>query len=52
MGIHNHLGGLMFGLGMRLPRKTQNKTRTLHVCFVCALMHGCVKNMHNMVFMC
>ena len=42
----------MFGLGMRLPRKAQNKTRTLHVCFVCAVMHGCVKNMHNMVFMC
>ena len=36
------------GLGMRLPRKTRNKTRTLHACFVCDLMNCCVKNMHNM----
>ena len=48
MGIHHHLGGLMFGLGMRLPRKAQNKIRTLHVSFVCALMKCCVKNMRNM----
>ena len=27
--------GSMFGLGMRLPRKARNKTRTRHVCFVC-----------------
>ena len=27
--------GSMFGLGMRLPRKARNKTRTWHVCFVC-----------------
>ena len=27
------------GLGMRLPRKAHNKTRTLHVCFVCELMN-------------
>ena len=33
---------------MRLPRKAQNKTRTLHVCFVCDLMNCCVKNMYNM----
>ena len=39
LGIHHHLGGLMFGLGMKLPMKAQNKTRTLHVCFVCALIH-------------
>ena len=42
----------MFGLGMSLPRKARNKTRTLHVCFVCALMHGCVFGVHNMVVMC
>ena len=47
----------MFGLGMRLPRKAHNKTRTLHVCFVCDLMTSCVKNMYNMndvlrLFMC
>ena len=49
--------GSMFGLGMRLPRKAHNKTRTLHVCFVCDLMTSCVKNMYNMndvlrLFMC
>ena len=27
---------------MRLPRKTYNKIRTLHVCFVCELMNCCV----------
>ena len=32
----------MFGLGIRLPRMAQNKTRTLHVSFVCALVYGCV----------
>ena len=32
--------GSMFGLGIRLPRKARNKTRTLHVCFLCALMNG------------
>ena len=57
MGIHHHLGGLMFGLGMRLPRKARHKIRTLHVCFVCDLMTCCVKNMYNMndllrLFMC
>ena len=40
----------MLSLGMRLPRKEQNKTRTLHV--LCALMHGCVFGVHNMVVMC
>ena len=48
VSIHHHLGDLMFGLGMRLLRKAQNKTRTLHVSFVCALMKCCVKNMRNM----
>ena len=42
----------MLSLGMRLPRKAQNKTRTLHVYFVCALMYGCVFGVHNMVVMC
>ena len=32
MGSHHHLGGLMFDLGMRLPRKSLDKTRTLHAC--------------------
>ena len=32
MGSHHHLGGLMFGLGMRLPRKSRDKTRTPHAC--------------------
>ena len=32
----------MLGLGMRLPRKARDKTRTLHVCFVCELMNCCV----------
>ena len=48
MGIHHHFGGLMFDLGMRLPRKARHKTRTAHVCFVRDLMTCCVKNMHNM----
>ena len=51
MGIHHHLGGLMFGLGMKLPRKARNKTWTLHACVLCVLcdlMNCCVKNMHNM----
>ena len=37
--------GSMFGLGMRLPRKSRNKTRTLHGCvdvFWCDLMNYCV----------
>ena len=27
----------MFGLGMRLPRKSRDKTRTLHACVWCVL---------------
>ena len=41
----------MLSLGMRLPRKSRDKTRTLHACVwcvLCDLMKGCVKNMHNM----
>ena len=34
---HHHSGGLMFGLGMRLPRKSQDKTMTLHACVWCVL---------------
>ena len=34
-------------LGMRLPRKAREKTRTLHVCFVCDLMNCYVNDMHN-----
>ena len=43
--------GSMLSLGMRLPRKSRDKTRTRHacVCYVlCDLMNCCVKNMHNM----
>ena len=32
LGIHHHLVWFDVGLGMRLPRKAQNKTRTLHAC--------------------
>ena len=38
----------MLSLGMRLPRKSQDKTRTLHACVWCVLIICCVKNMHNM----
>ena len=37
--------GSLFGLGMRLPRKSRNKTRTLHACvdvFWCDLMNYCL----------
>ena len=34
-GYPSPLGWFDVGLGMRLPRKARNKTRTLHVCFVC-----------------
>ena len=40
----------MFGLGIRLPRKTQNKTRTLHVSLVCALVYGCVFGVYDMLY--
>ena len=46
--------GSMLSLGMRLPRKSQDKTRTLHACVwcvLCDLMNCCMKNMHNMNFM-
>ena len=48
MGIHHHLGGLMFGLGMRLPRKSRDKTSTLHACVWCDLMNCCVNDVYNM----
>ena len=48
LGIHHQLVWFDVGLGMRLPRKARNKTRTLNVCYVCDLMNCCVKNMHNM----
>ena len=38
---------------MRLPRKSRDKTRTLHACVLCVLcvlcdlMNYCMKNMHN-----
>ena len=51
MGIHHHLSGLMFGLGMRLPRKSRDKTRTLHACVwcvLCDLMNYCVNDVYNM----
>ena len=44
----------MLSLGMRLPRKSRDKIRTLHACVwcvLCDLMNCCVKNMHNMNFM-
>ena len=31
LGIHHHLVWFDVGLGMRLPRKAWDKTRTLHV---------------------
>ena len=47
--------GSIFSLGMRLPRKSRDKTRTLHACVWCVLCNFiicCVKNMLIMVFMC
>ena len=32
LGIHHHLAWFNVGLGMRLPRKAQNNTRTPHAC--------------------
>ena len=38
----------MLSLGMRLPRKSRDKIRTLHACVLCDLMNLlCEKNMHN-----
>ena len=37
--------GSMLNVGMRLPRKTRGKTRTLHACVwcvLCDLMNDCV----------
>ena len=42
----------MFGLGIRLPRKARNKTRTLHVSFVCALVYGFVFGVYDMLYVC
>ena len=41
----------MLSLGIRLPRKSRDKTRILHACVwsaLCDLMNYCVKNIHNM----
>ena len=32
----------MFGLGMRLPRKSRVNTRTLHACVLCDLVNYCM----------
>ena len=43
----------MLSLGMRLLRKSQDKTRTLHVCVwcvLCDLMNYCVNDVYNMEF--
>ena len=40
--------GSMFGLGMRLPRKSRDKTRTLHACVLCDLVNYCVFGVHDM----
>ena len=51
----------MLSLGMRLPRKSRDKTRTLHACVwcvLCDLMNYCVNDVYNMecyvlrLFMC
>ena len=44
--------GLMFGLVMRLPRKSRVNTRTLHarvLCVLCDLMNYCVNGMLTML---
>ena len=41
----------MLSLGMRLPRKSRDKTRTLHACVwcvLCGLMNCCVNDVYNM----
>ena len=44
----------MLSLGMRLPRKSKDKTRTLHACVWCVLCDLinllCEKKMHNMKY--
>ena len=43
--------GAMLSLGMRLPRKSWDKTRTLHACVLCVLcdlINLLCENMHNM----
>ena len=42
----------MLSLGMRLPRKSRDKTRTLHarvLCVLCGLMNYCVNGMLTML---
>ena len=39
--------GLMLSLGMRLPRKSRGKTRTLHPCVWCVLC-----DLINLIMMC
>ena len=42
----------MLGFGMRLPRKSWDKTRTLHACVWCVfcdLMNCCVNGMYRML---
>ena len=44
--------GLMFGLGMGLPRKSRVNTRTLHarvLCVLCDLLNYCVNGMLTML---
>ena len=43
--------GLMFGLGMRVPRKSRVNTKTLHarvLCVLCDLVNYCVFGVHDM----
>ena len=37
LGIHHQLVWFDVGLGMRLPRKAWDKTRTLHACVWCVM---------------
>ena len=42
----------MLSFGMRLPRKSRDKTKTLHACVwcvLCDLMNCCVKGMYSML---
>ena len=43
----------MLSLGMRLHRKSRDKTRALHACVwcvLCDLINCCMKNIHNMEY--